>query len=144
MKIVDKYELAECPAGTPFFILNNKYWKTGSNETRYSEGGTIDGSMMIKIGNTFYSSIDSKPMFNGVAYIEPENYNCEGDYQEFTNDILPRKIELVMVDIDSNDFDDHDRFLIFNSTEFRYVIDELEEYYLMLKKNEEIESGANK
>lgn len=31
MLIVDKYGLAEAPAGTPFFILNNKYWKMGSD-----------------------------------------------------------------------------------------------------------------
>lgn len=137
MKIVNKYKLAECPAGTPFFVLNNKYWKSGGSKTYYSEGGIIDGSsMMIKTGGAFYSGIDNKPMFKGVTYIEPENYSRKGDYQEFAADTLPKKIELVTADVDSSDFDDNNRFLVLDSKDFRGVLDELEAYYLLLKENE--------
>lgn len=140
MKIVDKYELAECPAGTPFFVLNNQYYKNG--EDYYIDGGSIAEPMRIKIGDTFYS-LDDKPMFNGVAYLEINNYDKDGCDQDFTKDTLPKKVELFAVDEDSNDFDDNNRFLVLDSKEFRDVLDDLEEYYLMLKKNEEMENESN-
>lgn len=94
--------------------------------------------MRIKIGDAFYS-LDNKPMFNGVARLEIDNYDNKGRYQDFAANTLPSKIELVTIDDDSNDYDDNARFLILNSTEFRAVIDDLEEYYLLLKKNEQLE-----
>lgn len=133
MKIVDKYGLAECEPGTPFFVLNNRYWKSGKE--CFSEGGTIDDAMRIKISDCFYS-LDGKPMFNGVARLEIDNYDSEGQAQDFTDDTFPEKIELVTVDEDSNDYDDNNRFLILSASEFRDILDELEVYYLQLKETE--------
>lgn len=132
MKIVDKYGLAECNPGTPFFVLNSKYLKNGKEY--YTNGGYLDSPMRVKIGDTFYAQ-DGTSMFNGVLEIEIEN----DEYKEFTEDTLPKKIELVTNDTDSNDFTDNDRFLILNSKEFRDVLDELEKCYLQLKHYEEIE-----
>ena len=111
MKVVDKYELAKEPWGTPFYCLT----KDGFINKR-------EGTLLILDSHTFYRCIDNKPMFNGVCYLTPD---FEENNDVFSEDLLPDKFELFSVDTDSNDFDDDDKFLVLNKEELKYIIDYL-------------------
>ena len=58
MKVVDKYELAKEPWGTPFYCL-----------TKDGIINNCGGTLFILESNTFYRHTDNNPMFNGV-YVE--------------------------------------------------------------------------
>ena len=129
MRIVDKYELAECGPGTPFFWLSN-YRK----DTYY-----MDYPMQMLTSSAFTDS-EGNTMFNGVTYLTLDNDNWQEDLGGiigFSADCLPSKIKFVVTDDDSNVFTDDDRFLVLNAKEFRDILDKLEECYLELKQFEE-------
>ena len=73
-------------------------------------------------------------MFNGVCPIQPDNLFLESDgYGYFTEDnVNSIEFELYETDDDSNNYDDEDRFLVLNKSEFKLLLDELTEYYKKL------------
>ena len=120
MKIVDKYELAKMPFGTPFYVLDE--WG--------NIGKGCEQGLLIQLGNNFVD-YDGKPMFNGVCYLEPDTDN----YGHFTEETLPNTFNLFSVDTDSNDFNDKDKFLVLNAKELKIIIDYLQKCYENIKEN---------
>ena len=121
MKIVDKYELAKCSYGTPFYKLS----RVSSKEFE------IDGGVQILTSNTFYSHFDNKPMFNGICELIPDLYDEKTGYFEFLTEdrVKTMRFELFEIDDSSADYFDEDRFLILSKNEFKILLDELTEYY---------------
>jgi len=120
MKIVDKYELATMPFGTPFYRLD-EYGNVGCG---------CEQGLCILLGNHFIDH-NGKPFFNGVCYLEPD-YDDEM-YGHFVEGNLPKKFDLFSVDTDSNDFDDNDKFLVLEPNELKFIIDYLQECYNNIK-----------
>ena len=79
MKIVDKYELAKCSYGTPFYHLD-----CCGNDNEYFQ---ITEGLKILTSNTHYTL-----------------------------------------------YDDEDRFLILDKSEFKILLDDLQNYYSMMKE----------
>lgn len=137
MRIVDKYELAKCPNGTPFYKLNI----IKNEEENFEDGGFCEQALMILDGFRWINDDDGKEMFNGVTYLEINNKNDEcfgGSY--FKSDNLPKEISLVNIDTDSNDYNDEDRFLVLSSKEFSEIIKTLSNYCDLLGVYEDIEN----
>ena len=123
MKIVDKYDLAKCSYGTPFYNLD----ECGNGYFQVREG------LKILTSNTLYSHTGNKPMFNGVCPLEPDIYDEENCCGLFTKEMAENvKFELFETDDDSNNYDDEDRFLILDKKEFKIILDELQNYYDMM------------
>lgn len=136
MRIVDKYELAKCPNGTPFYKLNI----IKNEEEDFENGGFCEEALMILDGFR-YMNDDGKEMFNGVTYLQTDNKNDNewgGSY--FKSDNLPKEIALVNIDTDSNDYNDEDRFLVLSSKEFSEIIKTLSNYCDVLEVHENIEN----
>ena len=125
MKIVDKYGLAKCSYGTPFYHLDI----CGANDEYFQ----ITEGIKILTSNTHYILNNGEAYFNGVCPLEPDlydSYNCSG---VFTKDMVEKtKFELFETDDDSNNYDDEDRFLILDKNEFKIILDELQGYYDMM------------
>lgn len=123
MRLVDKYELAKCPYGTPFYYLS----LCADGFFKYYQ---IESGLQILTSNTLYSHTGNKPMFNGVCSLQPDIYdeiNCCG---VFTEDMVEKaSFELYEDDDDSNNYDDEDRFLVLDKSEFKILLDELQNYY---------------
>ena len=66
MKVVNKYELAKCPYGTPFYHLD-----CCDNDNEYFQ---ITEGLKILTSDTSYTYSDDKPFFNGVCPLEPDIY----------------------------------------------------------------------
>ena len=115
MKVVDKYTLAKCSNGTPFYRLDK--W------------GNINSGLRILDGSQWLSIYDGKPMFNGVTHIKPDFDLGNGCVESFDENNVPDKLELFNVDDDSNDYNDADRFLVLNKDELKVIIDYLQECY---------------
>ena len=123
MKIVDKYGLAKCSYGTPFYNLD----ECGNGYFQVREG------LKILTSNTLYTSTGNKPFFNGVCPLEPDIYEEENCCGIFTEDMVEKaKFELYETDDDSNNYDNEDRFLILDKKEFKIILDELQCYYDMM------------
>ena len=123
MKIVDKYDLAKCSYGTPFYNLD----ECGNGYFQVREG------LKILTSNALYSHTGNKPMFNGVCPLEPDIYDEENCCGLFTKEMAENvKFELFETDDDSNNYDDEDRFLILDKKEFKIILDELQSYYDMM------------
>ena len=120
MKIVDKYELAKEPCGTPFYCLD-EYGNIGKG---------CEQGLLILESKTFYS-LDNKPMFNGVTYLQPD-FLEDNSIEGFKEGHLPKNFELECVDTDSNDFEDDDRFLVLDKHELKHIIDYLFNCYRKL------------
>ena len=116
MKVVDKFELAIQPNGTPFYELD-KY-------------GAINSGLLIMDGSHSKWE-DGKVHFNGVTYIEPDNDHNNG-YNESFLDILPDSFELTNIDTADCDYDNDAKFLVLEASEFRLLLDTLEDYYKQL------------
>ena len=127
-EIVDKYELAKCSYGTPFYHLD-----ICDNKSEYFQ---ITEGLKILTSNNSLVFENGRLYFNGVCPLEPDlydSYNCSGI---FTKDIIEKaKFELFETDDDSNNHDDEDRFLILNKSEFKVILDELQNYYDMMEDN---------
>ena len=134
MKIVDKYELAKCSYGTPFYLLKDiearKLTDEGEWQTIFPIQYEINSGLQILTSRTFYTS-NGEPMFNGVCPVQPDNLFLEAEgYGDFTEDNVTKiKFELFEIDDDSNNYDDEDRFLVLNKNEFKLLLDQLTEYY---------------
>lgn len=136
MRIVDKYELAKCPNGTPFYKLNI----IKNEEENFEDSGFCEETLMILDGLR-WTDDDGKEMFNGVTYLQTDNKNDNewcGSY--FKSDNLPKEISLVNIDTDSNDYNDEDRFLVLSSKEFSEIIKTLSNYCDLLEVYENIEN----
>lgn len=117
MKIVDKYGLAKCPYGTPFYILDNP------EHNEY----TIDSGLQILTSKTFYSAYN-EPMFNGVCPLEPDFGGFTG--QTFTEEeVKEKRVEFYEEDDDSNNYDDCCKFLVFDKKDFKRLLNLLNGYY---------------
>lgn len=125
MKVVDKYELAKCPYGTPFYHLDC----CGTNNDYFQ----ITEGLEILTSNTLYSHTGNKPMFNGVCPLQPDIYDENNCCGVFTEDMVEKaSFELYEDDDDSNNYDDEDRFLVLDKSEFKSLLDELQNYYNMM------------
>lgn len=126
MKIIDKYELAKCSYGTPFYHLD-----CCDSKGEYFQ---INEGIQILTSNISLITSNGEVYFNGVCPLQPDlydNYNCSG---VFTEDLVQKsEFELFETDDDSNSYDDEDRFLILNKSEFKVILDELQNYYNMMK-----------
>ena len=131
MKIVDKYGLALCSYGTPFYRLRDcKAYKRidGKDIPIIPKEYDIDSGLQILTSFTFRGMWDNKPMFNGVCPVEPDEWTVEGE--GFTEEnIKDKKLEFYETDEDSNDYDDDDRFLVLNKKEFKELLNLLTHYY---------------
>ena len=105
MKIVDKYGLAKCSYGTPFYHLDI----CGANDEYFQ----ITEGVKILTSNTHCILNNGEAYFNGVCPLEPDlsdSYNCSG---VFTKEIVEKaKFELYEDDDDSNNYDDDGRLKI--------------------------------
>lgn len=117
MRIVDKYGLAECPYGTPFYRLDRP------SANRY----VVDSGLQILVSNTFY--LDSgEPLFNGVCPLEPDFGGFSG--QAFIEeDIKGKRVKFYEEDDDSNNYDDYRKFLVFDKQDFKQLLNTLKKYY---------------
>ena len=123
MRLVDKYELAKCSYGTPFYELNH----CGDGYFELKDG------LNILTSTTFYD-LERKPLFNGVCPLLPDIYDEDDLCSIFTKELADStKFELYEVDTDSNDFSDTDRFIVLDKKEFKILLDELQNYYNMMK-----------
>ena len=123
MKIVDKYGLAKCSYGTPFYNL----YECSNGYFQVREG------LKILTSHTSYTYTDNKSFFNGVCPLEPDIYDEENYGGIFTKEMAEKaKFELYEDDDDSNNYDDEDRFLILSKEEFKIILDELQNYYNLL------------
>ena len=134
MKIVDKYELARCPYGTPFYNLQDshalKVDKNGNWNTVTPIEYYIEGGLKILTSNTFYSDYDNSPMFVGACNITPDFSDYLGCSFLINEDNIKNiKFSLFEFDDCSADYNDDDRFLVLDKNEFKLLLDELTEYY---------------
>lgn len=126
MKVVDKYELAKCPYGTPFYHLD-----CCDDDNEYFQ---ITEGLKILTSHTSYTYTDDKPFFNGVCPLEPDiydNYTCSSLFTKRLAEYV--KFELFETDDDSNNYDDEDRFLVLDKKEFKTLLDELQNYYNVMR-----------
>lgn len=139
MRIVDKYELAECPKFTPFYKLKNQEIKDGVKY--YKDGGALLSPLMVL--DTFkWVSNNGKSMFTGVTYLEIDNWDEENNKKlDFTQETLPQTIDFVNIDTNSNDYTNEDKFLVLNSKEFQQMIEILQKYCYALEIYEKIENN---
>ena len=121
MKIVNKYELAKQPYGTPFYYLE----AVDDAEQLFQ----IKDGLQILTSNSKLFFIDGTQYFNGVCPLLPD-YCEDGLGGLFPIDKISHiKFELYEDDTDNNCFDDCDKFLILSKEEFRIFIDTLENFY---------------
>ena len=134
MKIVDKYELARCPYGTPFYVLKDIQARELTDDGKWQKLSPIqyeiDSGLQILTSKTLYTRY-GEPMFNGVCPLQPDSLFLEAEgYGYFTeNNIGTTRFELYETDDDSNNYDDEDRFLVLDKKEFKVLLEELTEYY---------------
>ena len=123
MRLVDKYELARCPYGTPFYELN----QCGDSYFELKDG------LNILTSTTLYN-FERKPFFNGVCPLLPDIYDEENLCSVFTKELVYNtKFELYEIDTDSNDFSDTDMFVVLDKSEFKILLDKLQNYYNMMR-----------
>ena len=126
MRLVDKYELAKCSYGTPFYNLD-----CCGNDNEYFQ---ITEGLKILTSNNLYSHTGNKPMFNGVCPLKPDIYDESNCCGIFTEDIVEKaSFQLYEDDDDSNNYDYEDRFLVLDKKEFKILLDELQNYYNIMR-----------
>ena len=132
MRIVDKYGLAKCPNGTPFYLLSDakaSHYRDGKREYCIPKIYNIEEGLRIFDGNFGISN-----GFNGVLRVMPDVYTEDGDNLTEDN-VSSIPLEFSIDDDSDGDYNDEDRFLILSSEEFKVIIDLLTNYYNKLCLN---------
>ena len=120
MKIVNKYELATMPFGTPYYQLDK--W-----------GNIVGEGLYIHSGHNWMCPFDNTPMFVGGISLLPESK--EECYGQFNEGELPDNFELIDNGCGSTDYGDNDRFLVLDAKELKIIIEFLTECYNNIKKD---------
>lgn len=110
MRVLTLEEFCKEPNGTVFSEFN---------------GDPMDAILQVKTG---YYEWQNKPTFNGVEYVAPIYASIDGNYFDSPRDLsLDNVTETFSVDTAECDYEEGDKFIVYNNNEIAEMINVLKQ-----------------